>query len=61
MTNVPIICKPDLLSKSTEWFLYDRNIGRYRVNVRNPVQEFQFHQTKLKKKEALKEFRLHTN
>ena len=27
----------DLLYKSTDWFLYDGNIGRYRVKWVNPI------------------------
>ena len=29
----------DLLCKSTEWFLYDGKIGRWRVNIRSEIRQ----------------------
>ena len=32
----------DLLSKSTDWFLYDGNIDRYKVNKQNKINKHTF-------------------
>ena len=34
----------DLQSKSTEWFLYDENIGHYRVNINDLVENLLYFQ-----------------